>query len=99
MLLYLTAGLSLITGLLIGGLGLIGLVEVVALVAGGLGVANERKWGYWLAVVVSVIVVLYAILGVIFGGFAGIIPLLFDIALVALLLHPMSRHYRRIWFR
>jgi hypothetical protein len=32
-------------------------------------------------------------------GFAEIINLLFYIALLALLLHPMSRSYRRTWFR
>ena len=29
----------------------------------------------------------------------AIINFLFDIALVALLLHPMSREYQRIWFK
>ena len=29
----------------------------------------------------------------------GLINLLFEVALVALLLHPMSRDYQRIWFK
>ena len=29
----------------------------------------------------------------------GILNLLFEVALVALLLHPMSRDYQRIWFK
>ena len=29
----------------------------------------------------------------------AIISFLFDVALVALLLHPMSREYQRIWFK
>ena len=27
------------------------------------------------------------------------VGLLFDIALIALLLHPMSRDYQKVWFR
>jgi hypothetical protein len=32
-------------------------------------------------------------------GAVSILPLLFDFALVFLLLHPMSRQYIRVWFR
>jgi hypothetical protein len=32
-------------------------------------------------------------------AFVAIINLLFYIALLALLLHPMSRSYRKVWFR
>ncbi len=31
-------------------------------------------------------------------GGADVINLMFEIALVALLLHPMSRNYQKIWF-
>ena len=30
---------------------------------------------------------------------ANLIPLMFAVALVVALLHPMSRDYQRIWFR
>ena len=30
---------------------------------------------------------------------ANLINLMFEVALVALLLHPMSRDYERIWFK
>ena len=35
------------------------------------------------------------------GGFQfpGILTLIFDVGLVALLLHPESRQYQRIWFK
>ena len=33
------------------------------------------------------------------AGDVNIIGLMFDIALAALLLHPMSVVYRRVWFR
>jgi len=95
-LLYINAALSLL-GLLFGGaIGLIGLVGVVGQVLGAWGTANEKKWGYWLAVVVSVLMVLLTLVE--FSP-ALIITLIFYIALVALLLHPQSQQYRRTWFR
>ncbi|MGH9102481.1 MAG: hypothetical protein ACRDYD_05790 [Acidimicrobiales bacterium] len=102
-LLYLNAVLALIGGGIFGGglFALLSLVAIVALVAGGLGVASERKWGYVVALVVSVLYVLGALYGLALGaiGFSAIINLAFDVALLALLLHPMSREYRRVWFR
>ena len=64
--------------------------------AGGWGIANERKWGYWLAVVIAVLLLVDTIVS--FSG-GVIITLLFEIVLVALLVHPQSREYRRIWFK
>ncbi|HVF73868.1 MAG TPA: hypothetical protein VM938_02365 [Acidimicrobiales bacterium] len=79
----------------------IGLVLLLANVAAGFGIANEQKWGYGLGIAVAV---LPFVLRLAFGGFgallgADVISLMFDIALVALLLHPQSREYQRIWFR
>ena len=93
---YLDVVFNLLGGL--PGLILIGFV----LAAGAYGIANEQKWGYSLAVVASVIQVL-----LLFGYFGSatitalgpLIDLIFFGALVALLLHPMSRDYQRIWFR
>jgi hypothetical protein len=73
----------------------------VALAAGGYGIANEKRWGYSLAVVVAV---LRVALLLIFAGtevleFPLILTLLFDAALVGLLVHPESREYQRIWFK
>jgi hypothetical protein len=72
------------------------LVLVIGPVAAGWGVANDRKWGYWLGVVLSVLTVLYLLY---YFSFVSIVSLLFYGALVALLLHPQSRAYRRIWFK
>ena len=72
------------------------LLLVVCPVAAGWGIANEKKWGYWLGLGINVLVVIYLVVG---PGFGSIITLLFYIALVALLLHPESRAYRRTWFR
>ncbi len=83
------------------GLGLVNLAIVLCLGAGGFGIANEKRWGYTVAVIGAVMQVL--VLLVIFGTAVftslAIISLLFDGALVALLLHPMSREYQRIWFK
>jgi hypothetical protein len=80
----------------------LGLFIVVGLAAGGFGIANEKKWGYTVAVAAAVTQVL---LYIVFGGlsalnnFSVFISFMFDAALVALLLHPQSRDYQRIWFR
>ena len=81
---------------------LILLFILVGLAAGGYGIANEKKWGYTLAVAASIVQVL-ALLAV-FGAdtfrFVGVLlTFIFDAVLVVLLLHPMSRDYQRIWFK
>jgi hypothetical protein len=79
----------------------LGLLLTVGLIAGGFGIANEKKWGYAGAVsaaILNVLVILYFGSGNI-ASLAVLIPLLFAGALVALLLHPMSRDYQRIWFK
>ncbi|MGH9152860.1 MAG: hypothetical protein ACRD03_10780 [Acidimicrobiales bacterium] len=68
-------------------------------VAAGYGIANEQKWGYGLGVAMAFLPFLVRLaFGV--GVFStGLINLMFEIALVALLLHPQSRDYQRIWFK
>jgi len=80
---------------------LAGLVTIVALGAGGFGIANEKKWGYAVAVAGAVfqVIMLFAVFGSSVFTSLLILNLLFDGALVALLLHPMSREYQRIWFK
>src|SRR5680860_755012 len=80
--------------------GLFGLAAMVAFAAGGFGIANEKRWGYTTAVVVSAGEVLCLIL--IFGpigllGSQHLLGFAFAVALAALLLHPQSRDYQRIW--
>jgi hypothetical protein len=97
-LLYWNALLGLIVGLITGGLGRLALLLLlVADFAGAFGIANERKWGYYVAVAAAVLYLVLVALGAILGG--GILNLVFQIALVALLLHPMSRNYYKRWFR
>jgi hypothetical protein len=96
-LLYWNALLGLLFALVAGGIGRIGLVLVAADVAGGFGIANERRWGYYLAVVAAIVPLAMLIASGLAAG--GILTLLFEIALVALLLHPQSRSYFKTWFR
>ena len=83
----------------------LGLLLVVGQAAGGFGIANERKWGYWLSVAVATLGVLPIVVTLVNDGVGAIldipflIAMLFPVALFALLLHPMSRDYQRIWFR
>ncbi len=70
----------------------------------GYGVANERRWGYWLGIVLCglsvfsyLLVLFYAGLSL---GFSLVgINLLFTAVLMALYLHPQSREYQRVWFK
>ena len=88
-------------GLLFGGIYLLNLLIVGCLAAGAFGIANEKRWGYGLATVAAIlqVLVLVAFAGADAFGFPLIINLIFDGALVALLLHPQSREYQRIWFK
>ena len=77
------------------------LLAVPALFA-GLGIANEKKLGYWGGVAVAALNVL--VLAKWFVQANGqsiflVMNLVFGVALLALLLHPMSRSYERIWFK
>ena len=98
-LLYLTAVFGLVDMVRFHFFPLFSLAGVVGSVAAGYGIANERKWGYFLGVGIAFLPfalrIYYgqSILGV------DIITLLFEVALIALLLHPQSRDYQRIWFK
>jgi hypothetical protein len=90
-----------IINLIFGGLSIPvwGPVIIIGSVAAGYGIANERKWGYILGVAMALLpfVLTIAYRGSFLSG--GVINLLFEVALVALLLHPQSRDYQRIWFK
>lgn len=91
-----------------GGLGLLGLIALAAYVYGAYGIANEQKRGYQVAVVASFIPLGLRLLQFVFGVagadvmyvlFAGnVLNVIFEYALIALLLHPMSREHQKIWF-
>ena len=76
---------------------------VAASVAAGWGISNERKWGYKLGVAVAafpLIVLLYVAIAYQVSPFDfPIISTMFNVAEFALLVHPQSREYERIWFK
>ena len=88
-------------GLLFSGGLLLPIFIAGCLGSGAFGIANEKKWGYAVAVggAILQIVMLFAVFGTEVLTSLAIINFLFDGALVALLLHPMSREYQRIWFK
>lgn len=96
---YLNAALSLF-GMLLGGTSLVGLVLLLGGV-GAYGMANEKRWGYQVCLAVAfVYLVLQLLFFLLFPVvFSELLVLLFSGVLVALLLHPMSRSYQRIYFR
>jgi hypothetical protein len=104
-LLYISAVFQIIFGSLVNLLGPIFVVAyIIGGVAGGLGIANERRWGYVVAVGTAVLGLLPLVAIMVTSGIGSIFnPLLlldalFPVALFALLVHPMSREYQKIWF-
>ena len=102
LLMYFQGGFSLVFAMLgARSLSIYLLVIAVGKVMAAFGIANERRWAYKLGVVVAAIpLVLVALLAATEGLgwlWADLIGLMFDIALLALLLHPMSRNYQRYW--
>ncbi|HET6795272.1 MAG TPA: hypothetical protein VFH45_12545 [Acidimicrobiales bacterium] len=98
LLLYLNAAFLLIQVFSAGGLTRLGLLLFVGQAAGAFGIANERKWGYMLAVVMACLPLLLLIRSPLSIG-GDLLTVMFEVALVALLLHPQSRSYQRIWFK
>lgn len=77
---------------------------VVSLAAAGAGflIANGRKAGYTLGIAAAIAPLAARLLVFVFEQISplnDLLSLLFDVALVALLLHPMSKEYVKLWFR
>ncbi|MBV8385575.1 MAG: hypothetical protein JO155_02160 [Acidimicrobiia bacterium] len=89
-----------IISLLFGGI-FVPVLAVIAIgsIAAGYGIANERKWGYILGVAMALLPFALVIVTKSSPLSGGLLNLLFEVALVALLLHPQSRDYQRIWFK
>lgn len=97
MLCYITAAFGLL-GILLGAYPLFETVPL-ALGVSGFAIANEKKWGYVLGLVLAGLNVLGDLAILAFGAFIVVVTLLFAVVLFALLAHPHSREYQRIWFR
>ena len=96
LLLYLTAGFTFVFGAryLEG----YELLVMVGYAGGAFGIANGKKWGYGLAVASVAIRMLLFLSDGLGNALRDPISLMFTAALAALLLHPESRNYQRIWF-
>ncbi len=72
-----------------------------AFVAGGLGTANERRWGHRLCAVAAIYSTLASLRWTVREsiGLGILMQLMFDVLLLVLIFHPLSRNYRRIWFQ
>ncbi len=64
------------------------------------GIANERRWGWRLGVGAAAVALLSRVRFLFAYGLTPTILLImvFPVALLALLVHPMSREHQRIWF-
>jgi hypothetical protein len=100
-LLYFDAAFLVLAMLLNARLPLLYLLLAVGQGIAAFGIANERRWAYILGIVVAIspFLLRFWIYGDPLTGGGGLISLLFEIALVALLVHPQSRDYQRIWFK
>ena len=86
---------------------LVGLLSVALYAVGGWLMANDRKLGYQLAIVAAVspfFLRLWAYQGIPVSVYDKIsdgstLEFLFDVALVALILHPHSRNHQKIWYK
>lgn len=95
-LMYVDAAFTLLQG---GFLNPILLLIAAGDVAAGWGISNEKKWGYGLGIVMAILPFVLRLVFLHNPLATDLITLMFQIALVALLLHPQSREYQRIWFK
>lgn len=99
-LLYFHAGFLLFSLLVNGAFPLVYLALVAGGFLAGWGISNEFKWAYILGIVMAVLPFVLRFLDQGNPLASGdLIGLMFEIALVALLLHPQSRDYQRLWFK
>ena len=95
-LMYLEAVFSILFGRITS---LVFLIIAAGFIVGALGVSNERRWGYYVAVATSVLNVAITVWVLLVSGFGFIFALAIAIAILALLLNRQSSSYQRIWFR
>lgn len=114
-LMYIQGGMDLLVSLLTGGrtvgipfaLWILAvaywLLTIVGKLVAAYGIANSMRWAYRLGVAAAVAPLALRVVAALTGGLGQLwsrpINLLFDIALVALLLHRQSRDYQKHWFR
>jgi hypothetical protein len=99
-LLYFDAGFLLFAMLIEGTFPLLFLGLAIGAFAAGYGISNEFKWAYGLGIAMAILpfILRFWVSGNPLSS-PRLINLMLEIALVALLLHPQSRDYQRIWFK
>ena len=102
LLMYFQGGLGVLF-MVIGarGLTVYSLVIAAGKLTAAFGIANEMRWAYKLGVVVAALPILVLVLLAVTDDVSWLwvepLGLLFDIALISLLLHSQSRSYQRYW--
>ena len=98
-LLYLNSAFLLFDLLRLGIFPRLYVLAVIGGVIAGFGIANEQKWGYLLGIAMAIFP--FGLRFYYSGNplSSNLLSLMFEIALVALLLHPQSRDYQRLWFK
>lgn len=68
---------------------------------GAVGIANERRWGYFACAIVAVLFLFLQVVSFVFYGvsFSSMVTLIFSLFLLALIFNPASRSYQRKYFR
>lgn len=80
-----------------------GLIAIAG-AAAGFGIANDKRWGYWLGVAIAAFGLVPFLLLMARDGVGSaldlnfLLSLIMPLALFGLLLHQQSRAYQRIWF-
>ncbi|MGB6059345.1 MAG: hypothetical protein WBF71_13895 [Microthrixaceae bacterium] len=90
--------------------GLLIIAGIALSIFGAQGIANESKFGYQTAVAASFVPLIARLVAaaqssgiasnisfIFFGN--NVLNVMFEYALIALLLHPMSHHHQKVWFR
>ena len=101
MLLYFRGGMGLLFAILTGfNIRLSGLLFEVCSLLAGYGIAHEMRWADKIGVTIASLTLLLSVAALVVNPgtlWSQLLGLLFDVALVALLLHPMSRDYQKYW--
>lgn len=94
-----------VTMALFSGFAPLSVAFAIAFGAGAFGIANDKRWGYYLAIGVTALELLPMALTLVDNPSGALMSLNFLVSVLfigaraALLLHPMSREYQRVWFR
>jgi hypothetical protein len=89
---------------------LLGLAGIAAYIYGAYGIANSEKRGYQIAILASFLPLIRRVVLVVLDGSSifgdlryifladNILNVMFEYALIGLLLHPMSRNHEKAYF-